>query len=89
MDSATNRRLATLLRHAQLLMGIASQPSPPSTLQDTFDNICRLVFDEQSSCDLWDEPLLTQLGWLFQVKSPAAAVFGDKVAELHQRARHS
>ena len=88
MDSATKNRLETLLRQAQLLMGIASQPSPSSALQDVFNNICRLVFDEPSYCDLWDEPLLTQLSWLFQVKPPAATVFGDKVAELHQRAQH-
>src|SRR6266487_1526574 len=88
MDNPTKSRLETLLRQAQLLMGISSQPNPSSALQDVFNTICRLVFDEPGYRNLWDEPLLTQLSWLFQVKLPAAAAVGNKVAELHQRAQH-
>jgi hypothetical protein len=88
MDRTTKSRLATLLRQAQVLLGMAPQSTHSSPLPEVFTSICRLVFDGPSFCDLWDEPLLTQLSWLFQVKPPAAAAFGDKVAELHQRADH-
>jgi hypothetical protein len=87
MDSATKSRLETLLRQAQLVMAPSSQPSSASGLHDVYTKICRLVFDEPGYRQLWDEPLLTQLSWLFQVKPPNPMVFGDKVADLYQRAQ--
>lgn len=87
MDSATKSRLETLLRQAQLVMAPSSQPSSASGLHDVYTKICRLVFDEPGYRQLWDEPLLTQLSWLFQVKPPNPTVFGDKVADLYQRAQ--
>jgi ribonuclease HIII len=65
MDSATKSRLETLLQQAQLLMGISSQTSPSSALQDAFNKLCSLVFDEPGYRNLWDEPLLNldREGW--------------------------
>lgn len=88
MDNSTTSRLETLLRQAQLLMPPSSQPSSSSTLKDVFNTICRLVLDEQRYRELWDEPTLSQLSWLFQVKPPSQPVFGVEVAELHQHAQH-
>jgi hypothetical protein len=87
MDNATKSRLETLLRRAQLLMGISSQPSPSSALQDVFNKICSLVFDEPGYRALWDEPLLTQLSWLFQAKPPNPTVFRGGILPLHNRSK--
>jgi ribonuclease HIII len=88
MDSTAKTRLGVLLCQAQLLMPSSSQPGPSAELQDVFNSICRLVFDERIYRELWDEPILSLLSWLFQVKPPALAVFGDEVAELGQRIQH-
>src|SRR5713101_1066977 len=88
MDSTTRTRLETLLRQAQLVMPTASQTSASPELQPIFTSICRLVLDERAYQELWDEPILAQLDWLFQVKPPAA-MFSNQVAELRQRAQQT
>jgi ribonuclease HIII len=47
-----------------------------------------LVFYEQTYLHLWDEPVLSQLNWLFQVKPPELSIFGGQVVELRQRCEH-
>ena len=87
MDRTIKTELETLLRQIQFLILASSQPSPSSEPQRVYNNICKLVFDEQTYRGLWDEPILSQLNWLFQVKPPEPTIFGGQVAELGQRAQ--
>jgi ribonuclease HIII len=45
-----------------------------------------LTFHEQAYQWLWDEPILNQLNWLFEINPPKASTFGDELSELRRRA---
>lgn len=76
MDSATKKRLEDLLRRIQLLISASGESTPAPGLNETYSPICKLVFDEQIYQRLWDEPILSQLDWLLQVKPPELSTFG-------------
>lgn len=89
MESTVKNRLGDLLRRIQLLIAASGKSSPPPELHEVYTRICKLVFDEKTYPDFWDEPILLQLDWLFQVKPPEPTKFGEQVAELHQQAEHA
>ncbi len=89
MDSTAKTRLEALLRRIQLLLSASNQPNQSPDLKEAFNEICRLVLDDELYQALWDEPILSQLGWLFQVKPPAPALFGSKVTDLCLRAHQA
>lgn len=89
MDSNSVTRLDGLLRQVQFLMPAPDQPRLSPELDRVFRAICKSVFDEQVYQWLWDEPLLSQLNWLFQVKPPELTTFGEQVAEIRNRAQRA
>lgn len=89
MDSTIKTRLEALLRQLQLLMPASSPPRLSPELQGVFNGICELVFDKKAYQWLWDEPILSQLNWLFQVEPPELNTFGHHVAELRQRVQEA
>lgn len=87
MESPLTNRITTLLRQVQLLSPAYGQSTPE--LQELYNTICKLVFDRQTYQRLWDEPILSQLNWLFGIKPPEPTTFGDQVAELRQRGQQA
>src|SRR5712692_4247388 len=85
MENLATASLERLLRQIQLTRSDSDAPGLSSDQQDLFDSICRLVFDGKAYQQLWDESLLSQLNWLFQIEQPDPTLFGAQVAELHQR----
>ncbi|SRR6266498_3392803 len=78
-------RLEDLLRQARLLIP-SSEIDPSLAVQPLFTNICQLVLDRRVYQELWNEAILSQLDWLFQIRPPAA-MFDSQVAELRQQAQ--
>jgi ribonuclease HIII len=89
MDSIVKTKIKTLLYQIQLLMPASGSQSPSSEVQRLFKNICKLIFDDKAYSLLWDEPILSQLDWLFQVKPPEPTMFGDQVAEIRERRKQA
>lgn len=85
MDSIVKTKIESLLYQIQLLMPVSESQSPSSELQRLFKNICTLIFDNKAYRFLWDEPILSRLDWLFQVKPPEPTMFGAQVAEIRER----
>jgi ribonuclease HIII len=50
-----------------------------------FQEICRLVLEEQLYTRLWSEPTLNQLDQLFQTEKPDEELFRGELEELHKR----
>ncbi len=75
-------RLDRLLSRIQLL-------DPPYRESEegrqVFQEICRLVFEEQLYASLWCEPTLNQLAYLFQTEKPDEELFGAELEELRKR----
>jgi ribonuclease HIII len=84
MDSTIQAQLEALLRRIQLLMPFP-EPHPPTEVLRVFNTICNLVFDKGAYQWLWDEPILLQLNWLFQIKPPESTIFGNQLAEIRKR----
>jgi len=84
MDSTIQAQLEALLRRIQLLMPFP-EPHPPTEVLRVFNTICNLVFDKGAYQWLWDEPILLQLNWLFQIKPPEFTIFGNQLAEIRKR----
>jgi ribonuclease HIII len=72
------RRLKSLLRPA-VNAGNDGQEG------DAFNEICRLLFGEDSYLSLWDEEVLTQSARLFKTKTPNQKVYGKQLALLQKR----
>lgn len=89
MDSTVKTKMETLLYQIQLLMPASGSQSPSSEVQRLFKNICKLIFDDKAYSLLWDEPILSRLGWLFQVKPPEPTMYGDQVAEIRERRKQA
>jgi len=87
MESPLTYRITTLLRQVQLLGPAYGQSTPE--LQELYNTICKLVFDGQTCQGLWDEPILSQLEWLFGIKPPEPTTFGNQVAELCQHGQQA
>lgn len=85
MDSTVKNQIETLLQQIQLLIPTSGPHSLSSEVQRIFSIICRLIFDDKAHRLLWDEHILASLEWLFQVKPPDTDLFGDQVAEIHER----
>lgn len=83
MDSTVKTQLEGLLRQIQLLMPASERSS--TELNRIFKAICNLVFDKAAYHWLWDEPVLSQLDWLFQLKSPEPTMFGAQMTEIRER----
>lgn len=89
MDSATNTQLRKLLLRARILMPDSGSGDSSHELQEIFNAICRLVFSEQAYQRLWDEPILSQLTWLFAAKPPRPTIYGHQLAEIGLRAQQA
>ena len=85
MDTSVVDRLEKLL--CQIQLGAFDSDSTGFNVpsQDLFNRLCREVFDKNIYAELWDEPVLSQLDWLFTVKPPELTIFGKKLTELRQR----
>lgn len=53
--------------------------------KQVFQEICKLVFEEQLYASLWCEPTLNQLAYLFQTEKPDEELFGAELEELCKR----
>ena len=78
-------RLEGLLCQFQLGVSDLALTGPSSAQKDLFNRICSVVFDKNGYVELWDEPVLSQLKWLFTVNPLKPTVFGEKLTELRQR----
>ena len=83
MDSTIKTQLESLLRQIQLLMPASDRSS--TEMNRIFKAICNLVFDKGAYHLLWDEPVLSQLDWLFLWKSPEPTMFGAQMAEIREK----
>ena len=89
MDSTVNTQLEALLHQIQLLVPASGLHSPSSEVQRVFNNICKLVFDNEALKLIWDEHTLARLDLLFQVKPPEPKMFGDQVAQISERRKQT
>ena len=85
MDTSIVDRLEKLLCQIQLGAFDSDSTDFNAPSQDLFNRLCREVFDKNIHAELWDEPVLSQLDWLFTVKPPELTIFGKKLKELRQR----
>lgn len=78
------KRLEWLLSKIQLL-------EPPiqgsAEGKDLYQDICKLVFEDQLSIRLWSEPTLNQLEHLLQTEKPAEELFQSELDEIRKRTR--
>jgi len=89
MDSTIITDLKKLLLRARILMPDPGPGDSSPELQEIFNAICRMVFNEQAYQWLWDEPILSQLKWLFVAKPPKPTIYGQQVAEIGRRAQQA
>ncbi len=89
MDSIVKIKIESLLNLIQLLMPASESQSPSNELQRSFNNICKLIFDDKAYSSLWDEPILSRLDWLFQAKPPEPIMFGNQVGEIRERRKQA
>ena len=78
------KRLEWLLARIQLL-------DPPfrgsEEGKDLYQEICKLVFEDQLYVRLWSEPTLNQLEHLFQTEKPDEELFESELQEISTRTR--
>lgn len=79
------QRLKELLREVLTLLP-KSENGQKQSVGALFQDICRIIFGEDFYSLLWDESVLNQLLKLFSVKSPAQAVYGEKLEKISERA---
>src|SRR5574341_248809 len=87
MDNSKLLRLRQLLLHARVCSLSSGTLESDQELRRTFNSICKQLFDEQVYRDLWDEPILNEIMWLFGVITPEPSKFGRQVAEISERAQ--
>ncbi len=75
-------RLDWLLSRIQLL-------DPPYQASEggtqLYQEICKLVFEDQLYVRLWSEPMLNQLEQIFQTENPEAELFEAELGEIRKR----
>ena len=52
-----------------------------------YEEICKLVFEDQLYVRLWSEPALKQLEHLFQIEKPDEELFQSELTEIGERTR--
>ena len=75
-------RLDRLLSQIQLL-------DPPyqesAEGKELYQEICKLVFEEELYVRVWSEPTLNQLEQLFQTEKPDEELFGSELEDIRKR----
>ena len=87
MDNTVTSKLERLFLRMQCVMSDSSNVDSSAEEKDLFTQICKLVLHGNVLRELWDEPILSRLIWLFQKKTPDLTVFGEQIRELKQRAQ--
>ena len=72
---------------ARFLLPDSDPTVRPAQLYDLFNKICPLVFRNNAYKEFWDESLLSQLDWLFNINSPEPTVYEKQLCELRERAK--
>ena len=85
MATSIVNRLKGLLCQAQFGASDLDSAGSPAIPQDLFNTVCKAVFANNTYLQLWDEPVLSQLDWLFAVKPVEPTVHGEKLKKLQQR----
>jgi hypothetical protein len=78
------KRLEWLLTKIQLLDAPFRRSAEG---KDLYEEICKLVFEDQLYVQLWSEPTLNQLEHLFQIEKPDEELFQSELDEIRKRTR--